>query len=340
MALVSRVESRNISRPRPILLLRADSGQEQGFGHVMRCITLGAEFVSQGWEVQFLSSTPTEFLVERARREGIEMRELMMDAGSIFDAQRVADLEADLVVVDGYHFPASYFSVLDSQSVRYVVIDDNGVNVSANAEFIINQNPHADRSMYQDTDPRRLLIGPQFALVRREILDLRSCVKASEQQSTPLVLVSIGGTDIGGSTRGIASALVSMTDAVVVASGIDPPEGVSRAPADIAPILAMSTCAVLGAGTSMWEAAHLGVPVVAIVVADNQFGAATRASELGICEMIDFRSAPDLDQVRSQVQRLLASPSKRKEMAMIGRSLIDGEGAARVAKQLIAARNW
>ncbi len=51
----------------------------------------------------------------------------------------------------------------------------------------------------------------------------------------------------------------------------------SSSPSDYVTTLATAEVAVLAAGSSLWEAACLGTPTIAVVVADNQRAAASEA---------------------------------------------------------------
>jgi UDP-2,4-diacetamido-2,4,6-trideoxy-beta-L-altropyranose hydrolase len=321
------------SRPirEPNVLLRADAGQDRGYGHVMRCVTLGAELRRRGWAVTLLAKDLNQFLEGRATAAGIIVRHMNHLVGSSCDAAEVVGHRADIVVVDGYGFTEHYFQVLEQQAVPYVVIDDNGDVRPRRAMLVINQNPHADASMYPGHDPGRLLLGTKFALVRSEVTRLVNLNPPSLHSSAPSVLVSIGGTDIGSLTRAVTEALLTSSALRVTASLAHPPAGVSAAPPDIAIPLSQATVAVIGAGSTLWEACVLGVPAVALVVADNQVGGSQKAAAFGACEVIDCRHRADLEAIRYRVTSLLDSPLRRSALALAGRQLVDGDGASRVA---------
>lgn len=318
----------------PRLLLRTDAGPHRGYGHVMRCLTLGAELRRRGWAVTLLAQDLSPFLHDRATSEGIQVRPMIHQVGSLDDAAEVLFNRADLVVVDGYDFPSTYFEFLDEKFVAYVVIDDNGETRTHGALLIINQNPHASESMYPGFEPARLLLGAEFAMVRSEVTRLAREYPATVPASRPTVLVSIGGTDIGGLTRGVTEALLQNGNWNVIASLAKPPAGAASAPADIATALASATVAVIGAGSTLWEACFLGVPTVALIVADNQVPGSGAAAQMGACELLDLRGRVAFHEIRRRVERLVTSPSSRGAIRAAGERLIDGHGASRVANSL------
>lgn len=319
------------------LLLRADAGLDLGYGHVMRCLTLGLELQVRGWHVVLLSMGLDEFLHDRAISFGFDVRDLSSEVGSLRDAEEVCQEWAELVVIDGYDFSHEFFETLDHNRVRYVVIDDTGATAPQGAFRILNQNPHATRSLYPHFDLTRLLLGSDFALVRPEVTAIRKFSLPQSRESTPKILVSIGGTDIGGLTQSVTEALSGGDFRDVAASLSNPPAGVARAPRDIAQDLAESTVAIIGAGGTLWEACCLGVPAVALIVAENQIDGSQKAASLGACVTIDCINSVDVGQVQNEVSNLMNSPQRRLRMSNAGRKLIDGCGGSRVAEALCEA---
>lgn len=297
----------------------------------MRCLTLGAELRRRFWSVTLLTAEIDKFLELRADRLGIRVVPLTAPIGSVEDADQTAAVGADLVVVDGYDFTDDFFADLDRRSVPYVVLDDNGNTAPSGARAIVNQNPHADHALYPTVATGRLFAGPKYALIRDEIRALRGSGSPSLHAGVPSVLVSIGGTDVLGLSGEVATSMARRGGLRVVASLEAPVDGVDRAPKDIAAPLANATVAVIGAGGTLWEACCLGVPSVALVVADNQVAPSGRAKALGVCELIDCRAGIDVDQVSRAVGALLADPARRATMSKAGSRLIDGKGVDRVA---------
>jgi len=116
---------------------------------------------------------------------------------------------------------------------------------------------------------------------------------------------------------------------VTTASSVVPP-GVARSAPDIAEELGASTVAVIGGGSTIWEACFLGIPAVAVIVADNQVAGATLAGANGVVEVIDSREGVDVERVASLVRELVRSPAQRQRMSTAGRQLVDGQGVNRV----------
>ena len=97
-----------------------------------------------------------------------------------------------------------------------------------------------------------------------------------------------------------------------------------------------ASLAVTAAGTTCWELACLGIPMVTVVAAANQVPVARTLRAAGASEYAgEVDDALDA-RLRERVVDLLADDAKRRRMAARGRDLVDGRGAARVARAISA----
>jgi spore coat polysaccharide biosynthesis predicted glycosyltransferase SpsG len=93
--------------------------------------------------------------------------------------------------------------------------------------------------------------------------------------------------------------------------------------------LAWADVAVIAGGTTLWEVGYVGLPTVAVVVADNQ-RAATKAAETA-----GFVVAAEPQLVALTTVRLLGDATRRAGMRAAGLACFDGRGAARAAEALL-----
>ena len=84
----------------------------------------------------------------------------------------------------------------------------------------------------------------------------------------------------------------------------------------------------------MWEVGYLGLPAVAVIVADNQVAGARAAEAHGFLEAVDGRAGADVVELVERCARLASDPRRRRQMSGAGRELFDGRGAERVAEEL------
>jgi spore coat polysaccharide biosynthesis predicted glycosyltransferase SpsG len=191
----------------------------------------------------------------------------------------------------------------------------------------------------------QLLLGLQFALLRQEVRE------AAKLRAVPVdgkVFVAMGGSDFLQLTSPIVDRLKNLDIKICVAVGptnnqrqqieesvkLIPRARVIRQ-ADYVNELASSSLAILAAGSSLWEAAALGVPSLGLIVADNQIGASVGAENCGISISLDVRSGLHNESIVSNVGNLLTTANGTlAKMRIATRSEVDEFGSMRVLQAI------
>jgi UDP-2,4-diacetamido-2,4,6-trideoxy-beta-L-altropyranose hydrolase len=229
-------------------------------------------------------------------------------------------------------------------------VDDAGKAGPYCADIVLNQNAHANKTFYPSRDAHtRLLLGPRFAMLRREFTEWRGWNREIPAMARG-VLVTMGGSDPDNVTQRVVEAILSAGDfeTTIVAGGSNPHldrlrEFVSNSGGAVRlvenalsmpELIANADVAVAGAGTTSWEMCFLGLPALLIVLADNQQGVADELGKQGI--MVQLGRSSDLARstIANQLRSLAGSPVIRREMSGHGRALVDGRGADRVVSAL------
>lgn len=106
---------------------------------------------------------------------------------------------------------------------------------------------------------------------------------------------------------------------------------------DMAGLMATVDVAVSACGTTVYELAAVGLPVVTFAMVDEQVASAESLVRLGVVAYSGlFYSSKQgvLNSAISKLEDLVATPEKAAVLATKARSLIDGKGAQRIAKEL------
>jgi UDP-2,4-diacetamido-2,4,6-trideoxy-beta-L-altropyranose hydrolase len=325
---------------RKVAVLRADASGLIGVGHVMRSLALGEALLDAGFDVVLASVDLPTGMREEARKCGITVVDLQCEPFGSTDALATLALNGAVLVVDGYKFEREFFEILENGTSNFAVIDDNVETKALAPSVVINQNPHATPEMYAHLlgNPK-LLLGLQYALLRREVRE------ATKQLINPVagkVFVAMGGSDFLKLTSPIVRGLKDLEIELCVAVGPtnsqrqqieETVRSIPRArvilQADYIMELASSSLAILAAGSSLWEAAVLGVPSIGLIVTDNQVNAAQAFLSNGLLEAIDCREGMQSEQiVKSMLTNLDRAQKSRVHLAVIG------QGVYLVAHQL------
>ncbi len=193
------------------LLLRADANALMGTGHVMRCLALAQAWQDRGGLAAFLSAPLPSAIETRLSAEGLAVVALKSWPGGAADAaetiRQAEALQADWVVVDGYQFDAAYHKALKDAGLKLLVLDDNGDSGFYWADLVLNQNIHAQADWYKNrASYTRLLLGTQYALLRREFLAWRGWQRDTPETAYK-ILVTLGGSDPDNVTLKVLEAL-------------------------------------------------------------------------------------------------------------------------------------
>ena len=154
---------------------------------------------------------------------------------------------------------------------------------------------------------------------------------------TPRVLLAMGGSDPTEATPALASALAQAGVDVTAVLGPGyrgPPPALGRVledPESFVNALATADLFVGSYGHSLLEAAHLGIPAIAVVLLAEHLEHAAAFAANGTAELLDMSSELRPQALVDLVGELLSSPERRAALASRGTDLIDGRGCERVA---------
>lgn len=342
------------------LFIRADADVVMGTGHLMRMIALAQAWRASGNEVVFLCSEITPPLDQLIREEDFQLEKIGAAPGSVgdLDATTAAVLKAAAgersmaVALDGYQFGADFQLGVKKTGCRLLVVDDYGHADAYHAGIVLNQNISAREQIYtQRDDATQLLLGPRFALLRREFVEHRGWERVIPEESRKL-LVTLGGADADNVTKKVIDALAgSGLEAKVVVGGSNPhlpslrqaSEAASGGEtcvelvlnaSDMPALMQWADMAVAAGGSTSWELAFTGLPSLFIIIADNQEENARELERRGFGLCLGRHSEFDAGTFRKALDHLAGDSALRANFAASGRDMVDGLGAARVAKDL------
>ncbi|WCJ58883.1 UDP-2,4-diacetamido-2,4,6-trideoxy-beta-L-altropyranose hydrolase [Fontisphaera persica] len=342
-----------IIKPRT-LLLRADASPAMGTGHVMRCLALAEAWQAAGGQAVLLSRDLPPALAARAQAQNATVIPLPPETSAgedtRFTAQTAAQHDARWVVVDGYQFPLPLCAMLQAAGLQVLWVDDFGVPAEFAPDLLLNQNLGAAPAWYPHVPPRtELLLGPRYALLRREFARWRHSPRTFPAQAQKL-LVTLGGSDPANATAKVIEALHLLggaaPQALVLAGAANPhAAALARALAgtphqclphvpDMPARMAEADLAIAAGGTTVWELAFMGLPALLLCLADNQRRNCHELAAAGAAVNLGWHETATPDQIAAALTALAADATRRAAMSAAGRALVDGRGAERVCLHL------
>jgi UDP-2,4-diacetamido-2,4,6-trideoxy-beta-L-altropyranose hydrolase len=338
----------------PAVLFRCDGGPEIGIGHVMRCHALAKAFGDLGWRCSFAMSQASAslFLQENAN--------VVPDGndGTSSVSAAIAAQNIDCLVVDHYGLDAQFEREAAKVAALIVVIDDLA-NRPHHCHLLVDSNPQRQASDYAQytTANTRFLLGARYALLRSEFGHLHRARGQRLKRTPKRLIIALGGADPGNVSAHLLEALPHLSgaglQAILIVGQANPNRAglIARAealgaevvcdPPNLVALMADADIAISGGGTTCLEFACLGVPTLAIILADNQRAIARAIENAGAARLLDGDDSLNPRRVADAVMAMVSDWKLRQHMGAAGQTLIDGKGAERVAEetaQLLAAR--
>ncbi len=337
------------------ILIRADASTTQGTGHVMRCLALALALRERDVRILLAVAECPEALVERVQASGVEVERLAVEVGSSADAAATLALargaSAAWVVLDGYHFDLDFQRALGGDGLRLALIDDFAHLPGYEADLLLNQNSHARAEDYPGV--HRLLLGPSHALLRSEFVEALGR-RSARSFGGPVrrLLVTMGGSDPGNATTCLLEALGALgsepLETRVLVGAANPHRAAvdaaaSRVPGcrvldpvkDMVPLLEWADMAICAGGSTLWEMAAFGVPAACVILAENQRPIVADLRQRGMVADLGWDRDLAVERCSSELGALMADGERRRRMSEVGRELVDGAGAERVAAALL-----
>ena len=356
---------------------RTDSSLVIGSGHVMRCLTLANSLRAGGADCRFICRDYDGDLIDKIQNEGFTVSrlpksinvprhnetteytgwlgvDLQTDARQTISCIKL--FQPDWLIVDHYSLDVCWEQMVRPFCRRIMVIDDLA-DRSHDCDLLLDQNLDSVFKGYRQlvTTSSRLILGPEYALLRPEFADYRE--RSLQRRLRPAVrklLISMGGMDRVGATQQILKALkncslpVSIEVCVVVgydssdirhirleADKLQRAVDVLSDVRNLAELMTHSDLAIGAVGSTAWERCCLGLPTVAVVLANNQYKVAAALNKYGCIKLIDKVS--DIAGALPLIFQSISSSATLEELSRNSSVIVDGLGTSRVTRML---ENW
>ena len=329
------------------ILIRVDSSNLIGSGHLMRCLTMAEQQRNNGATVTFvcrnlegnLSGLVQEksfnliLLPNEDENNNLTGYSKWLTVPQEQDAVETVDVIKKIgpvhrVVVDSYAIDETWEKMIRPYADEVFVIDDLA-NRHHDCDVLLDQNFYLNKEeRYAGLVPDncRLLLGPKYALFRDEFYKAKQKMKLREGQLHN-ILVFYGGVDATDETSKAIKALTRLKSNGELADvQITIMVGASNIRKDDIAILCQKAgfnylCQVnnmatlmseadlmLGAGgTTTWERCFLGVPAIVTAVAENQLKVCEDCAKVGVINYLAYWDKVTIDDIYQAVRKFTDS---------------------------------
>jgi UDP-2,4-diacetamido-2,4,6-trideoxy-beta-L-altropyranose hydrolase len=354
------------------ILIRVDSSNRIGTGHVSRCLRVANDLKRRGGEVAFVCApidgnvsgwiSDSGFQVLNAGVPGpgplgpiesswpIDIQEL----DGMATIQFALDLGVGVVLVDHYGLDSHWEGLLNHHNIKVIAIDDLDSRDHL-ASVVIRPGPpvHTSHEFGQVASKTMRLSGPRYAIVSEQFCDAGSYRTLKLTSSEKRVLTYFGGVDETNFSECIVDALLD-----AIAAGVLPRMTVElvlgsasshkirleqkydnnavvrlRQPAlSLAPLMAECDIAIGAGGVTALERAAAGLPSIVFSLAANQIELCRALQELGLAVYAGRADEYQEESFIAQFRSLLDESANQKTPFRLPRWEIDCLGPKRIAE--------
>ena len=349
------------------IVFRVDSSLRIGSGHMMRCLSLAKALAATSADITFICRKLPGHGISLITSNGFNVIPLPY---SEFDAKAIEHLSTyqqwlgvthdnevlqvkaalqgitetiDWLIVDHYSLDSKWETQFKSMS-RYLMVIDDLANRPHDCDLLLDQNLYQNmQQRYKKLLPNNCtqLLGPQYALLRDEFIQLRHAAKIRKQLNR--VLIFFGGIDQTNETKKaiLACVQVSNIQKIDVVVGYANPfrEKIKLLAGqyshvnyhcniqNMAELMATADLAIGAGGSASWERCSMGLPAVVIPIAENQVELTSVLESTGLIKKMDALQEQTLI---GYLQFLTTNLPELEAMSKKCFDIVDGIGAERV----------
>jgi len=353
------------------VVFRTDSSRALGGGHLSRCLTLAGKFRERGHSVFFVSRDLDGNLNCKISEAGfnheiIPHRNKDDRFDPIEDYRATAEIikksgSIDWLIVDHYSLDSKWETGFVDLSDNLMVIDDLADRNHA-CDILLDQNLfNHPEERYRKHLPESCLTlyGPRYALLRPEFENKRKTLKKRDGKLRG-ILITMGASDpnnvIEKTLTGISICLESgnvensLTVDVVPGPGnscsgelkekfgnLDAIDFKDDNP-DMAQLMAKADLCIGAGGSTTWERCCLGLPTLFIAAGDRDGEIAANAARAGAGEYLGRYNEVWEKMIADKLNHLYRQPVLLRDWSQAALSLVDGNGAERVFREILTFR--
>lgn len=359
------------------IFFRVDSSNHMGMGHVMRCMVLANTLRKINHSVTFICRELPGNSIDALRDAGYPIILLPFDnmAQKVLlklpqhkqwvGASRELDLQQTLVhlkkskpidwlIIDHYGLDVFWENSFRPYIKKIMVLDDLQ-DRSHDCDILLDQNFYIhslDRYHNQVPKHCKLLIGPQYALLRPEFKKQREHV-ANRDGEIRRLMVSLGGSDNSNGTRKILEGIhlsnyKNLPVDVILTANSPHKYDIQKLCAihknlhfhcstnNMSGLMNNASLSIGAGGTTTWERCCLGLPCLVVRVANNQDELIKQGLLANLFDYIGDIFVLQAEDIANKLNQIGKDPNKLLSMSQNGMNLIDGSGVNRVVYEILA----
>lgn len=317
-----------------------EGGSDIGIGHITRCLSLYQAFEEKGVQPLFVvnGDESVKQYLKDTRHELINWSR--KDSNALLK-------NPDIVIIDSYLAGFEFYEEV-SKSVKIVAYLDDNKRIDYPKGIVVNGTIFADELGYPSKKDIIYFLGSKYTPLRKDFWDLP---EKETKQNIQSVLITFGGDD----TRNLTPEILKLLNRdfpeyikkIIIGAGyknIAQIESLRNAETELVyspdaegmkQAMLEADIAISAAGQTLYELARVGVPTIAIAVADNQMNNVKGWQKTGFIEYAGWWEEQNVIEKTANSLRLLQERETRQRRSVIGKTYVDGQGARRIVEDIL-----
>lgn len=337
----------------------------------MRCLTLAEELKKNGHSVYFICRLHDGHLCNLVLHKGFTVFKLnqlnhpvmnndisnqskhaswlgvsqKQDLQETTTILKSSQIKFDWIIIDHYAVDSTWEKEIRNHIPKIMVIDDLA-DREHDCDILLDQNYYLNATTrYTNLIPSTciLLLGPEYALLRDEFIDLRKIPRIQKSQNA--ILVSYGGSDPTNETLKAINAIkmINPTNLTIhiVTGPSNPNIDIIKKHCDennfifhfnidyMAKLMYEVDFAICAGGSITWERYCLGTPAILTAIAYNQKELCENVIQLGIDHYLGISELVTEQTIKDVLMSFLEEID-RSHLSEKAKKIVDGNGKSKV----------
>lgn len=361
-------------------VIRADASKAIGIGHVMRCLALAEWLYSHKVRPLLLTKYPNKLIESKVSLlkgqiiylpksssppSDTYFHSRWLNGSESDDAKLCVDaIESEIqkigksplfIVVDHYALAAPWEKKVSAHA-PILVVDDLS-DRQHECKWLIDQTfgKKDDDYLGLVPDKTKLMIGPQYALIRKEFTEAAKLLNRNLPKTEVRLLLTLGGVDKNNDTSKVLFFLDACMDinktkivTTVITSNSNPnlynlKKVVARMKNtsllldvnNMAELMATHDVCIGAAGSTSWERCVMSLPTISIVLAENQKTIAKNLADAEVVLDLGLMANITQEKFMEIFYSLINDINLYNSLSIKSKSICDGLGCIRIMKEVI-----
>lgn len=326
------------------VLILTEGGRDIGFGHITRCSSIYQAFEEKGFSPELIINGD-ETIQHLIPGKCCRLMDWLTNRSHFFDMIK----PSDIVFVDSYLANRDLYEEISNRAGTAVYFDDN-MRMDYPKGFVLNGAILAEQIPYPKKEDVTYLLGARYTPLRKEFWQVPHKLIRNNLET---IMITFGGADIHDPIPKILKLLNDtyprLIKKIIVLQSFQNIEDIERLKdshcvpvyhpnaAEMKKIMLESDIAISAGGQTLCELARMGVPTIAVTIADNQLNHVRGWETIGF---VEYAGQWDKDRVIdtiSQKIHLLKSKSLRQRKYKVGQKAVDGMGSSRIVREVLSS---